>query len=530
MNSLLGTGELFRLAWRRDRILVPASVVGLVLLAVGSAQATLDLYPTDEEAATGLAGILENPAIIAMYGPLASQTADALAVFKTVMMGAFFVSVLALVVVRRHTRTEEEDGRLELVGAAVVGRWAPLAAAVALATASVLAASTISALGLVGVGLDPLGSLAFGVAWATAGLAMVGVAAVAVQVASTSRGAGGLCFGFLGVSYALRAIGDSSTGAAHALGWLSPLGWAGRVEAYGADRLWVLVLGLTVWAAGTGLALALLGRRDLGAGLIPSRGGPARAGALLTTPAGLVTRLATGTLIGWTVGLVVGGVAIGSLLGSVGELTSNTAVGDMLEQLGGSAGSVEDIFLATETAFISAAVAGAGIALVLRLVSAERSGLGESVLTTPTPRIRWYAAHVGVAVALTTVLMTVLGVTVGLVGPLASDAAPSLPATLGATLATLPAVWLVVGCAAVLAGAAPRFAPVAWAVLLVSFVVGELGRTIGLPQWVMNLSPFAHLSQLPGGDFEALSALVLTGIALALVAAGGTAYRQRDVA
>ena len=64
----------------------------------------------------------------------------------------------------------------------------------------------------------------------------------------------------------------------------------------------------------------------------------------------------------------------------------------------------------------------------------------------------------------------------------------------------------------------------------VAGLVGELGRTIGLPQWVTDLSPFAHLSQLPGGDFEALSALVLTAIAVALVAAGAAAYRQRDVA
>jgi len=530
MNQLAGTSELLRLAWRRDRVLVPASVLGLVLLAVGSARATVDLYPTDAEAATGLAGILANPAVIAMYGPLASQTTDALAVFKTVMMGAFFVSVLALVVVRRHTRTEEDEGRLELVGGAGGGRWAPLAAAVVLATTSVVTASVLSAAGLAAVGLDPVGSVAFGIAWATAGLAMVGVAAVAVQVASTTRGAAGLGFGFLGLSYVVRAVGDSSTGAAHALGWLSPLGWAGRVEAYGANRLWVLLLGLAVFVVGTGLGLALLQRRDLGAGLMPPRTGPARAGSLLSSPVGLVTRLATGTLIGWTIGLVVGGVVIGSLLGSVGELASNDAVSGVLEQLGGTAGTIEDIFLATETAIISAAVAGAGVALVLRLVAAERSGLGEAVLTTPTPRLRWYAAHVGVAVVLTTVLMTVLGFTVGLVGPLASDGAPGVAATIGASVATLPAVWLVVGVAALLAGSSPRFAPLAWGLLVVSFVVGELGRTMRLPQWVIDLSPFAHLSQLPGGEFEPLPALVLTAIAVAFVAAGATAYRARDVA
>ena len=121
-TRLAGASDLFRLAWRRDRILVPASVLGLVVLAVGSAQATLELYPTDEAAATGLAGVLSNPSVIALYGPIASHTADALAVFKTVMLGAFLTAVLGFVVVRRHTRTEEDEGRLELLGAGVVGR------------------------------------------------------------------------------------------------------------------------------------------------------------------------------------------------------------------------------------------------------------------------------------------------------------------------------------------------------------------------------------------------------------------------
>ena len=120
--GLTGTGELLRLALRRDRVLVPASVLGLVLLSVGSAQATLALYPDDASTTAGLGGVLANPGVIALYGPLASPTADALAVFKTVMMGAFLTAVLALVVVRRHTRTEEDEGRLELVGAGVVGR------------------------------------------------------------------------------------------------------------------------------------------------------------------------------------------------------------------------------------------------------------------------------------------------------------------------------------------------------------------------------------------------------------------------
>ncbi len=530
-DHLAGFGQLHRLAWRRDRIIVPTSVLGLVLLSVGSAQATRALFPDQASAAQGLAEIVSNPAVIAMYGPISAANADALAVFKTVMMGAVLTAILGLVIVRRHTRTEEEEGRLELVGAGAVGRWAPLAAAVSVALVAVLLASALSTAGMIAIGMDPAGSLAFGVAWSTAGLAQIGVTALAVQLASTTRGAGGLAFGFLGLAYIVRAAADAAdSDAVRWLGWLSPLGWAGRVEPFGQDRMWVLLLGVGVLVAGIGSALVVLDRRDLGAGLLPTRAGRARARALLSSPLGLVTRLATGTLIGWVVGLVLGGAVIGSLLGAVGDLVDNPQMKQFLEQLGGSAGTVEDIFLATETKFIAVAVAAAGIALVLRLGASERSGLGEAVLATPTTRPRWYLAHVVVAVAATTLFMTVVGVAVGIAGGRASATAPGVGQTVGAFLSTLPAIWLLIGIGALLVGWNPRFAPFAWAVLLVGFVVAELGPTMELPQWLIDVSPFTHLSQLPGGDFAALAAGVMTVIAAGFVAGGGLAYRQRDAA
>lgn len=99
---------------------------------------------------------------------------------------------------------------------------------------------------------------------------------------------------------------------------------------------------------------------------------------------------------------------------------------------------------------------------------------------------------------------------------------------MGAALSTVPAIWVVVGVAALLCGALPRVAPLAWGVLLVAFVVGELGTTMNLPSWVIDASPFAHLSQLPGGEFERVPAVWLTLIAAALIVAGWAAYRRRD--
>ena len=61
---------------------------------------------------------------------------DALATFKTVLMGGVFLCMLAYVVVRRHTRSEERRAGSSCSAAGVVGRRAPLAAAVLLATAA----------------------------------------------------------------------------------------------------------------------------------------------------------------------------------------------------------------------------------------------------------------------------------------------------------------------------------------------------------------------------------------------------------
>lgn len=125
MTGLSGTGSLLRLAARRDRVLIPVSALALVFVVAGSAQATVALYPDVAAAMAPLRAVLANPALTALYGPITSESLDSFATFKTLLMGAVFLCFLAYVVVRRHTRTEEEEGRLELLGAGAIGRRAP---------------------------------------------------------------------------------------------------------------------------------------------------------------------------------------------------------------------------------------------------------------------------------------------------------------------------------------------------------------------------------------------------------------------
>jgi ABC-2 type transport system permease protein len=247
--------------------------------------------PTTSAAATGLAGVLTNPSVIAMYGPLASQTADALAVFKTVMMGAFLTAVLGFVVVRPAHPDRGGGGPARARG---LGRRR------ALVTARSRRGPGPGRRrgGERVLGRRPGGSrhgprggaCAFGVAWLAAGLATVGVTAVAVQLASTARGAAGLGFGFLAAMYALRAVADSAEPGTwvHAPGVALPLGvgWSGR-GLRGEPSVGVLFLGLAALVIGVSVGVV---RAQTGATsepvLIPARSGPSRGGRLLSSPLG----------------------------------------------------------------------------------------------------------------------------------------------------------------------------------------------------------------------------------------------------
>jgi len=529
-SELTGTLALLRLAWRRDRILIPASALGLTVLSVGSAKATLDLYPTASAVEAGVAELFSNPAVTALYGPVAAMTPDALAVIKTVMLGAVGLGILAYAVVRRHTRTEEEEGRFELLGSGSVGRWAPLTAAILLSTLTVVGISLLSTIGLAGIGMDPVGSLALGVAWMVSGLFMVGVTAVAAQLTTTARGCAGISFGVLAAAYILRAMGDAATtDAGRALSWVSPLGWSIKVSAYGANRSWLLLPAAALAAALVAVAFALLERRDLGAGLLAGRPGTPRAGRLLGSPAGLSWRLNRPSVIGWTVLAVVLAGVLGNLVSSISALTTNPAVARMLQSLGGSAGTLEDIFFSTELRFAAAAATAAGISAALRMAAEERATHAEVLLAGPTSRRRFYVSHATAALLLPLWVMVLVGAVAGLVGHRLDASAPGVGALVAASLATLPAVWLIIALTLLLFGLAGRWAPFGWGLLAVAFLLGEFGALMNLPQWLIDVSPYVHVSQLPGGSFAATPSLVMTFLALLAALAGALAFRRRDV-
>jgi ABC-2 type transport system permease protein len=237
MSTLAGTGGLIRLILRRDRVLLPLWIVVLALLPVQTAVGIDQFYDTPAALRELYGTILATPGLLAMLGPAFDATLGALTTWRAGLVFTM-VGLASLLTVIRHTRTDEEAGRRELLGATVVGRNAPLAAALLVVLAADLAIGALLAAGMLGLGLPATGSVAFGLAVAAAGWTFAAVGAVAAPLTEGAGAARGLALGALGLAYVLRAAGDTAAGSGGGLGWLSwlsPIGWAQQARPYAGD-------------------------------------------------------------------------------------------------------------------------------------------------------------------------------------------------------------------------------------------------------------------------------------------------------
>jgi polyether ionophore transport system permease protein len=527
-RALSGTAGLLRLALRRDRVLIPAWVGLFAVMAAFSASATAGLYATEAARLEAANTINSTAAAVALYGPIYDPTSlGALSVTKLTAVYASLMSILMVMLVVRHTRAEEEAGRLELVGAGVVGRAAPLAAALLVVGGASCLLGLLSAAGLIAAGLPVAGSLIFGAGWAATGLFFAGVAAVSAQVTSGGRAANGLGFIVIALAYMARAIGDLAEAGPGWLSWLSPIGWNQQIRAYAGDRWAVLLLPLAATAVLVPVAFALRRRRDLGSGLLRDRPGPGVGD--LGSPLGLAWRLQRALLIAWTAGSVVMAFMMGSIAKNVAGLLDSPGMAKIIQQLGGEQG-LTDAFLAAELGLVGTIVAAYGISAVTTLRTEESAGRAEAVLSTATPRVSWVGSHCLVALAGVAWLLLVAGLAAGVGFALAVGDSSQVLRIAVAALTRIPAAWVMVGLVFAVWGLWPRATAFGWAAYAAFIVVGEFGQLWGVPRWAMNVSPFAHSPVLPGQHAGLAEMVWLTVIAAGLVAAGAAAFRRRDLA
>ena len=525
-SAFVGTLGMLRLYLRRDRVVLPLWVlllsVPLGTVYIGSIE---KVYPDQAARAAFAASIMASPAQRALYGQVYGDNLGAVGIWKA---GLFhlLIAVAVILTVIRHTRADEETGRAELVDSTAIGRYASLTAALLLSFGASILTGAIGAAGLLTTPVAPAGSLAFGAALAASGLVFTAVAGVAAQLSPSARFVRGFAFGVLAAAFTLRAVGDAGSGT---LSWFSPLGWSLLVRPYAGDRWWVLLLHLGTTVVLTALAYRLLARRDVGAGLIAERPGPARAAASLRGPLGLAWRLDRGALLLWTVGLCLYGLVIGSVVHGIGEeVGGSKAVRDIVVRMGGTS-ALEQAFVAAAFSMLAMVAAAFAISLTLRLHQEETSQRAETLVAGAVSRIRWMASHLGFALAGSAVAMLGAGLAAGLAyGVAADDIGGKVSTVVGTAAAQLPAVWLLAAVTVALFGIAPRFTPVVWGVLVAFIALYLIGSLLGFPQLV-DLEPFAHTPRVGGDDFSAVPLVWLLVIDAALIALGLASFRRRDL-
>ncbi len=531
MTPLTGTGLLIRLILRRDRLMLPLWIGALMATVAATITAFDGLYQDQAGRDAFAVSIRTNVVFRALIGPLFSQTSNgALTAWRTGTIGAVLLALMSTFLVTRHTRLEEETGRLELVGATAVGRMAPLTAVLMVAAAADLLAGLLCTGVLLAAGEDPAGAAAFGAALAGGGLVYAGLAALVAQLTETARAANNLVIMALGAAFVLRAVGDSSTGSAWVT-WASPLGWVENVRAFADERVWVVAL-LTGTAVALGVvAVTLNARRDLGGSLLRSRPGPAGAAPSLAGPFGLWIRLQRGAVVGWGVVFVLLGVVFGALSASIGDLAgSSPQFLEILRQLGG-AGALLDAFFSGVLGLAALFASGYGVSTVLRLRADETALLVEPVLAAGVSRLRVLGAPAAAGFVVPAVLMLLAGSAAGTVADATlDDGVNHLGQVLTSAVVQIPAVWVIVGVALALVGVAPHWTGAAWGGLAFSALVAQIGPILDLPALVLNLSPFSAVPRVGGGVAVPAAPLVtLTLLAAGLIVVGVVGFRRRDI-
>lgn len=521
---LAGTAGLLRLGLRSGWAGLAGVVVlvaGLVTAIAGSIEA---LYPTLAERQQYAESLGVSAATQAFNGRgYALATVGGITVYEVGFIGQLLFPFLALHLALRHTRREEEAGRTELLTAARVGRLAPLLAGILVLAVTLLVLGVLMVAGAVATGLP-----AAGATWYASGTVALmaffgGTGLLLGQLAQSARTGYLAGLAVITAAFLTRALVD---GLGWEAVWLSPLGWSAELRAFGEPRTWPLV----AYGLGAALLVALAGavasRRDLGAGVLAPRRGPAHGRARLGTVTGLAWRLNAGGVVTWAVLAVVWAGVFGLLTEEMTELVDANPA--LLEALGVERGSDVVTSLAVVVVVLAAtavAVQGYG-----RLAAEESSGRLGALLATRTARgglwLRWWVVVALASVAVLAAGCLSLGLTTWAV--LDDGEAMSAAGELAAGYA-VPVVFV-----SALA-AAPRALGSGWwalAWLLVGWiaVVGFLAETLRVPDWARDLSPVHLVGTLPqeDADLVAVGALAAGGVALLVLSVA--LFRRRDLA
>ena len=528
---------LLRQRIRRDRVTVTIWVASTGFLALVSAIGVAKQYATDADREGIMQVAVANPTILLLRGLPAGTDLDQFIFFEIFTFLALMAALMSTFLAVRHSRAEEEAGRAELISSTPAARTAPTVATILHGVLANLALAALVALGFIAAGLEPVGSVVTGLAAGATGVVFLGVALLAAQFMRSPRGANSISVALVLVAFFLRGVGDAlGTPSADGLhmtsawpSWLSPIGWAQHVDAFGSNNLTPLLLHVALAALTVVAVFALQARRDTGASIFAGRPGRATASRSLSSSFGLAWRLQTSSLIGWA----IGGAACGLFAGSLSALVvtaaeSSPVIGESLQAISGPGTSIDQALISVMFSIAGMLAASAAIQAVIRMRQEESSGTAELILASPVSRVRWFVDYLVVGfVAIVAVLLSAAVVSTLSVFATGADASLARD-SFAAAAAQLPAALVFLGLLALVFTLLPAITTgLGWGLLGALGFIGIFGPLLGLDEAVTRISPFANTPILFGDDIDLSGAFWMLGITVVSLVLASIVMRGR---
>ncbi len=434
-----------------------------------------------------------------------------------------------LVAAVRATRAEEDSGRLETVLAGPVSKRTVGTAALAAIGIGIALLWVAEFAGLVLGGL-PAGGAAY-LALATVSVIPVcaGIGVLAAQLAPDHRTASLLGGVLIAVLFLLRVLADSLNGLGW-LRWVTPLGWAEQLRPFAGAQPVVLLAPALATLLLLALAARLAATRDIGTGVLSSHDTADARTRLLHSTTAQAVREQQGVLIAWAMSVGVFLFILGTVAKSISPADISKSLDKDLAKLGSGAITSPTGYLAFIFIFVAVAVCAFVCGQVGAAGQEEAEGRLETLLALPVGRRRWLAGRLGLAA----VAATALALTAGLLawaGASTGSAHVSLPHLLEAGANTLPVTILFLGIATLAYATVPRIGQViSYGLLAVAFLWQIVGSLLAAPQWLLDVTPFAHVAAVPTEPFRAVAAIVMVVIGAALMLAALVWFDERDLA
>ncbi|WP_216830757.1 ABC transporter permease [Alkalihalobacterium elongatum] len=524
------TGVLTRLVIKRDRVRLPIWLIAISFITVITTSSFTGLYQTEQERQV-IAETMKNPAMIAMVGPgygLDNYTLGAMLAHQMLLFTAIVVAIMSILLVTRHTRADEEEGRIELIRSLPVGKLSNITSSVLVVSGANVILALLTGFGLFALQIESIdlqGSLLYGAALGATGIFFASVTGVFAQLSENSRGAIGLSFAVLGGAYLLRAVGDVSN---EVLSWFSPLGWIVGTQAYVNNYWWPIILTLGVATVLLFITLYLNTIRDLGAGFIHSKPGNKHASRFLQSPFGLAVRLQRTSIIAWAIGMFILGASYGSVFGDLEYFfESNEMMAEFLNPVEGF--SLIDQFLPMLMLIISIICTVPALLFILKLRNEEKKDMTEHILARAVSRTKLMGSYLLVSLIFGTMVVFLAILGLWFAGDSVMEETILFSSVFNAGIVYLPAMYVMIGLAVLLIGFFPRLTSITWLYLGYSFFVVYLGALLQFPEWMEKISPFAHVPQIPVEDMEILPIVIMGFLAGVLFVLGLFGYNKRDI-